>query len=78
MKKMIVLGFQEQLGKIRRILTALNVITSEQDIKALGLGAHTLKGDYKGFWSLTVTGNYRIIFLFKSPDVFDVDFIDYH
>jgi toxin HigB-1 len=69
---------KEQLAKIRRILTVLDAISSGSDIKSLGSGIHALKGEYKGFWSLSVTGNYRIIFVFKPPDVFDVDYLDYH
>ena len=37
-----------------------------------------LKGDYRGFWSVTVTGNWRIVFRFEDARAFDVDFIDYH
>jgi toxin HigB-1 len=69
---------KEQLAKISRILTALDALSSESDIRSLGSGIHPLKGEYKGFWSISVSGNYRIIFIFKSPDVFEVDYIDYH
>jgi proteic killer suppression protein len=67
-----------QLAKIRRFLTALDAITSESDIKALGSNIHSLKGEFKGFWSLSVSGNYRLIFRFQPPDVLDVDYLDYH
>ena len=60
---------KEQLGKIRRILTVLDAISVESDIKSLGSGIHAWKGEYKRFWSLSITGNYRIIFVFKPPDV---------
>ncbi|MDB5231038.1 MAG: plasmid maintenance system killer [Chitinophagaceae bacterium] len=69
---------KEQFSKIARILSALDAISSEKDIMALGLNAHPLKGTYKGFWSLQVTGNYRLIFRWIPPDVFDVDYLDYH
>ncbi|MFT4202888.1 MAG: type II toxin-antitoxin system RelE/ParE family toxin [Chitinophagaceae bacterium] len=39
---------------------------------------HPLKGDLSGYWSLSVSGNYRIIFLFKDGRAEDVDYIDYH
>lgn len=68
----------QHLSKIKRILTALDAVTSEIDILALGSGIHPLKGDYKEFWSISVTGNYRIIFRFQPPDVYDVDYLDYH
>ena len=67
-----------RLAEISRILTALDAISSESDIKSLGIGIHALKGEYKGFWSLYATGNFRLIFVVKPPDVFDVDYLDYH
>ena len=69
---------KEQLAKISRILTALDALSAESDIRSLGSGIHPLKGEYKGFWSISVTANYRIIFAFKPPDVFDVDYLDYY
>jgi len=68
----------EQLTKIARILTALDAISSEDDIKALGSGIHKLSGNMKDFWSIKVSANYRIIFRFEAGDVFDVDYLDYH
>ena len=59
-------------------MTALDAIAAESDILALGANVHQLKGNYAGFWSLTVSANYRIIFRFEKPDIFDVDYIDYH
>jgi len=67
-----------QLSKIRRIFDMLDAVTSENDIKGLGLSVHKLKGAYAGFWALTVSGNYRIIFRFDAGDVYDVDYLDYH
>ena len=55
-----------QLVKIRRILSMLDAVTSEEDIKVMGLGIHRLKGEYAAFWSLSVTGNYRIISVFMK------------
>lgn len=68
----------DQLGKIARILSALDALSSEDDIKQLGLGIHKLTGNMKDFWSIKVNANYRIIFRFDDGNVFDVDYIDYH
>jgi toxin HigB-1 len=38
----------------------------------------TLKGDLHGFWSVAVSGNWRIIFRFENGDAYEVDLIDYH
>ena len=42
-----------------------------------GYRLHKLKGDLKGFWSVTVRANWRIIFRFEGVDAFDVELIDY-
>jgi len=68
----------DQLKKIARILSALDAVSSEDDIKALGSGIHKLTGNLGGFWSIKVSANYRIIFRFEDGDVFDVDYTDYH
>ena len=43
-----------------------------------GYRLHPLKGDLKGFWSVTVSGNWRIVFRFEDGQVVDVDLTDYH
>ena len=48
----------------------------EMDLQSFHL--HPLKGDYQGFWSVTVRANWRIIFRFEDGKVFDVELIDYH
>lgn len=65
--------------KIGRILESLDTAKTLKPLKAVpGYKLHGLSGDLKGFWSIWVTGNYRIIFRFDGGDVFDVDYIDYH
>ncbi len=39
---------------------------------------HPLKGNLKGFWSLDVSGNWRIIFKFNNGNAEDLDFVDTH
>ena len=45
-----------------------------------GWKLHALKGDLKGLWSLTVTGNWRLIFRYdeRTNTAGDFDLIDYH
>ncbi len=43
-----------------------------------GWRLHPLKGNRRGFWSLTVTGNWRIIFRFEDGEACDVNLVDYH
>ncbi|KFJ91804.1 Killer protein, partial [Pseudomonas sp. 1-7] len=41
-------------------------------------GIRTLKGELEEFWSLTVNGNWRVIFRFVGSDIELVDYLDYH
>jgi hypothetical protein len=42
------------------------------------LGLHPLKGSLKSFWSVPVSGNWRVIFRFENGNASDVDDVDYH
>jgi proteic killer suppression protein len=66
------------VGKIILLLGRLDAAGAIEDMNVPGLGLHRLSGDLKGFWSITVSRNWRIIFRFDEGDAFDVDFIDYH
>lgn len=66
------------LEKIRNILSLLNVATDAQDMDLPGFRLHKLSGDLKGFWSVTVRANWRIIFRFENGNARDVDLVDYH
>ena len=61
-----------------RQLDLLNRATQPSDVNLPGYRLHELKGDRKGTWSLTVSGNWRITFTFSEGDAYDVDFEDYH
>ncbi|WP_456384846.1 type II toxin-antitoxin system RelE/ParE family toxin [Persephonella sp.] len=37
-----------------------------------------LKGDLKGFYSIRINDQYRIIFRFEHGDAYDVAIVDYH
>ena len=43
-----------------------------------GFKLHPLKGNLKGFWAVSVSGNWRIIFRFEGGHAYDVDLGDYH
>jgi len=64
--------------KIARILARLNEAVKAHDMGLPGYGLHPLKGDLAGFWSVSVSGNWRIIFRFENGTAYDVDLIDYH
>lgn len=64
--------------KIERILARLDQATAPASMRLPGYRLHALKGDLAGFWSVTVSGNWRIIFRFESGHANDVDLVDYH
>lgn len=67
-----------QVPKIRRIPGLLDAAKGPNSLDLPGYRLHPLRGDLKGFWSVDVTGNWRIIFRFEEENVYDVDLIDYH
>ena len=48
------------------------------DLDLPGYRLHRLKGGLKGYWSIAISGNWRVIFRFEDGDAYDVDLIDYH
>ena len=63
---------------MEEILTVLDAAESPEALNLPGYRLHPLKGELKGFWSVTVRANWRIIFRFEGEDAFDVEMIDYH
>ena len=68
----------EQLPRIIRVMDILDTATCPQDLDLPGYRLHPLRGELKGFWSLRITGNYRLIFRMEDGDVYDIDLVDYH
>lgn len=68
----------DHLRKITRILSLLDVATSPQDLDLPGFGLHALKGDLKGHYSVSVSGNWRITFRYENGQPQDVNLVDYH
>jgi len=69
------------VDKLRKLLFALETAQNlEQLGRFPGWKLHPLKGDLKGFWSLTVTGNWRVIFRYDETTntASDIDLTDYH
>jgi proteic killer suppression protein len=68
----------EHVEKIMRVLARLQRASQPEDMNLPGYRLRQLKGEYAGFWSITVRANWRMIFQFEGADVKDVDFLDYH
>jgi proteic killer suppression protein len=67
--------------KLRKLLFALETAETLKQLERFpGWKLHPLKGDWKGSWSLTVTGNWPLIFRYdeRMNIASDIDLIDYH
>jgi proteic killer suppression protein len=68
----------EHAAKIERVLARLEHAARPNDMDLPGFRLHPLKGDLAGFWAVTVSANWRIVFRFEDGDAADVDLLDYH
>ncbi len=68
----------EHADKIERILARLDEATGPRSMDLPGFRLHPLKGDLAGYWSVSVSGNWCIVFRFDGANVRDVDLVDYH
>jgi toxin HigB-1 len=68
----------DHADKLRRVLARLDAATTATDLDLPGYRLHALKGNLTGFYAVTVSGNWRVIFRVADGHVFDVDYLDYH
>src|SRR5438874_10909311 len=53
--------------KLRKLLFAMNTAENLDQLDRFpGWRLHPLRGDLKGCWSLTVTGNWRLVFRYDA------------
>ncbi len=64
--------------RVENVLAVLDAAAESADLDLPGYRLHALKGDLKGLWSVTISGNWRITFRIEHGNVFDVDLTDYH
>ncbi len=64
--------------RLHDILQALDAATKPEHMNLPGLAFHPLTGPLKGFYSVKVNGNWRVIFEFEGSDAILVDYLDYH
>jgi proteic killer suppression protein len=60
------------------MLDRLDASVQIEDMALPGYALHSLSGDKKGFWSVKVSGNWRLTFRFVDGDAYDVNLEDYH
>lgn len=65
-------------SKLARILDRLDASMTVKDMNLPGFKLHELKGREKGAWSVSVSGNWRVVFRFEGNDAVQVDYLDYH
>jgi proteic killer suppression protein len=69
------------VDKLRKILAFLDDMEDAEELRMLpSWKAHTLTGDRKGTWSLSVTANRRLTFRIDTTEreIYDVNLEDYH
>lgn len=64
--------------KLSDQLTSLHTAFTVNDMDMPGWKLHPLKGNKKGLYSVTVNGNWRVVFKFEDGDAFVVNYEDYH
>jgi proteic killer suppression protein len=71
----------DSADKLRKMLAFLDDMQDPQELRGLPTWkAHTLTGDRKGTWSLSVTRNRRLTFRIDALalEICDLDLEDYH
>jgi len=72
-------GIDPQHAKrLARMLAFLDNASAPDDVNIPGWRLHPLQGKWSGYWSLTISGNWRLVFRFSGNDVERVDYVDYH
>jgi toxin HigB-1 len=69
---------QSLVKRLRYILAMLETSFTVEDMNIPGLKLHQLTGDLAGFYAVSVSGNWRMIFRFEDGQATDVDLVDYH
>jgi toxin HigB-1 len=65
-------------ARLRRMLALLDRGTDPSALNVPGYRLHQLKGERRGQWAATVSGNWRLVFEFDGDDANNVNLVDYH
>ena len=71
----------DTVDKLRKMFSYMDDMQDPEELRALpSWKVHTLTGDRKGTWSLSVTRNRRLTFRIDQAEreIFDVNLEDYH
>ena len=70
---------QERTRKLNRMMQILDSMKSMEEVNQPGFRLHRLKRPpFDGYYSLDVSGNYRLVFRFDSGTVSNLDYLDTH
>ena len=64
--------------KLRDNLARLDSASILVDMDLPGFHLHALKSERRGFGTVTVRANWRVIFRFEDGERLDIDYMDYH
>ncbi len=65
-------------NRLSDLLARLEISREPSDMAIPGLNLHPLTGKYDGFYAVSVTGNWRVVFRFEDNKPTDIDLVDYH
>lgn len=68
----------EHARKLKEILFLLENASKPEELNYPNYRLHELQGDRKGFWSMKVSGNWRVTFRFVGADIELANYEDYH
>lgn len=68
----------EHAKRLTLILQLLDVAEQAIHMRLPGMDFHELKGSLSGYYSVKVSGNWRVIFKIEKHHVVLVDYLDYH
>ena len=64
--------------RARRLIAEIDFASALSDLSRKSNRFHSLKGDRKGQYSVSINDQYRICFRWEQKAVFEVEIIDYH
>ncbi len=66
------------ISRLERILTTLDRSSGPEGMNLPGFRLHMLKGNLRGHYAVSISGNWRVTFRFEDGHAVDVDYLDYH
>lgn len=69
---------QSLVPRLKNRLSMLDAAKTIDFLNQQGYDLHELKGDRADTWSVKVSGNWRLTFIFENGDVYVLNLEDYH